>query len=635
MVIATGLSMMACGNPAATHDSAVPAPKDLVATQLSETSARLSWAQPQQMVRGYRVFLRDETAPFHVEPVNASSPLPPAATSYDYSSLTAGKKYNFGVQALSDDYLQNSAVCYTESIKMMTYLEAAALEGNHVPPPTSVTVQVKGSSTAELSWKDEGSTNGYNVYLRRESEPEYSAPVARLESGEISCTMTIPEEGVFVAAVQAVSEPIATCSMLAESPAFRVQDVSKKPVINTTKTTYAYIMVNYSLKGPGPYSEYGLCFSSDGIPTIEDYHIWGPTLPGDRTVSQLIPNAVLDQGREYKVCVYAKNASTVYYSDPVTLALEPEPALPGLVWTRVQNPDGIPDEIEVYESQTPLNGRPFRAWYAISDCTGDIQLKVCTQPTLTTIDKIADSYKGACYVLINGGYFDWGSNWSSPYVIDGKRIGEGYGSSRVSDASWTLATPAVLGVDYNGLPGAYWWSARPTKAYYYNLPHPTVPDAAKYWYEASDAQLSSFPGPDQLWVPYNAISAGPMVLYDGKVVVDNSHNGEWYTTNYELLASDIFPGSNPDRTAIGYTADNRIVLFVCDGRVDESDGASLPELGLIMKSIGCVAAQNLDGGGSAGIMLGPEHLNTWYQGKGDSRKMEYRSVKTSVGFFKK
>ena len=54
-----------------------------------------------------------------------------------------------------------------------------------------------------------------------------------------------------------------------------------------------------------------------------------------------------------------------------------------------------------------------------------------------------------------------------------------------------------------------------------------------------------------------------------------------------------------------------------------------------MKSIGCVAAQNLDGGGSTGIMLGNQHLNTWDQGKGTSRKKEYRAVRTALGFFKR
>ena len=56
-------------------------------------------------------------------------------------------------------------------------------------------------------------------------------------------------------------------------------------------------------------------------------------------------------------------------------------------------------------------------------------------------------------------------------------------------------------------------------------------------------------------------------------------------------------GRNP-RTAIGYTADNNLVLVAVDGREGSSIGMTLNELASFMQSIGCVGAINLDGGGS-------------------------------------
>ena len=629
------LAAAACGKTPENPSPGLPMPGELEVLQLSESSARLSWDLPSPEGRGYWVFVRGEGSAFHVEPQNMHEPLPAGTSSYEFTSLAPGRTYTFGVQSLAGDFMQNSAIAYSQPLRMMTAQEAALIEGPHTAPPRQVTATARGGSSVEVSWQggSEGDY-GYKVYIMKEGQDGYVPLDVELAKGQTSCLVEGLSPGLFYFAVQALAEPLAESSVLARSAAVRLQDPLRMPVINEVKTTYAYALINYTLKG-GAYSEYGLCLSEGGLPDAQGLHIWGPSLPANRTVSQLIPNAVLDQEKDYRLCVYAKSGEAVLYSEPVTLRLPPEPAAPALVWTRVPNPDSVPSCVEVYATQTPLGGRPFKAWYAIADCSSDVELKVCAPSSLTTIDKMSESYGGNCYALINGGYFDWSSSWSSPYVADGRRVGEGYGSSRVSDGSWTLATPAVLGVDRQGRPAAYWWSARPSKAYYYNLPHPTVPDAAKYWYESSDAQLSAFPGPDQKWEPYNAISAGPMVLYDGKVVVDDSHNGSWYTTNYELLASDIFPGSRPDRTAIGYTADGRVVLFVCDGRVDESDGASLPELGLIMKSIGCVAAQNLDGGGSTGMMFGPEHLNTWYQGKGTARRMEYRAVRNAVGFFRK
>ena len=633
--LALSLTLGACGKAKET-ETVRPAPEGLTVSQLSETTAQLQWTDSQSGVTGYRVYLRDEASGFHVPPLNQDSPLPADARSYTFEDLKAGKTYSFGVQSLAANPSDYSKVVYSSDYKMLTALEAGAAEGSHIAAPAEVEVSAGADNAVNVSWMaGDNKAVEYIVYVRTQDQESFSREAARVPAGETTCTVTGLAPGVYIFGVQALAQVLSESSAVTSAPAFRLQDASKMPVINNVSATYAYVMVNYTLRTSATYPEHGLCFSSEGVPDMGSQVIWGPQLPANKTVSQLIPNAVLDYGKDYQVCAYIKTGDSYYYSNPVTVRLGAEPALPELTWTRVSNPAGVPAGVEVYATETPLNGRPFKAWYAVADCTGDIEMRVVPQTSLTTIDKISASYKGDCYVLINGGYFAWDSGWSSPYVSDGVRTGDGYGSSRVSDANWTLTTPAVVGVDKEGHAAAYWWSARPSKAYYYTLPQPTVPDQAKYWYESNDTQLSSFPGPDQKWEPYNAISAGPMVLYDGKVVVDHSHNGEWYTTNYELLASDIFPGYSPDRTAIGILEDGRIVLFVCDGRVDESDGASLPELGLVMKSIGCVAAQNLDGGGSTGMMLGETHLNTWEQGKGSARKKEYRAVKTALGFFKR
>ena len=56
-------------------------------------------------------------------------------------------------------------------------------------------------------------------------------------------------------------------------------------------------------------------------------------------------------------------------------------------------------------------------------------------------------------------------------------------------------------------------------------------------------------------------------------------------------------GKNP-RTAIGYTGDNNLIMVTVDGREGSSVGMTLMQLAGFMKSIGCVNAMNLDGGGS-------------------------------------
>ena len=97
------------------------------------------------------------------------------------------------------------------------------------------------------------------------------------------------------------------------------------------------------------------------------------------------------------------------------------------------------------------------------------------------------------------------------------------------------------------------------------------------------------------------MSAGPVLLKDKKIPFDfteTSKGTDYYLSNYEIIPYDIF-GANvtPDRTAIGYREDGKVVIFICDGRITASGGATLTELAQIMKGLGCVGAINLDGGG--------------------------------------
>jgi hypothetical protein len=63
------------------------------------------------------------------------------------------------------------------------------------------------------------------------------------------------------------------------------------------------------------------------------------------------------------------------------------------------------------------------------------------------------------------------------------------------------------------------------------------------------------------------------------------------------------------RTAIGYTAEEELLLLVVDGRQGFSQGASLLELAEIMVELGAVEAMNLDGGGSSTMVADGALIN--------------------------
>ncbi len=81
----------------------------------------------------------------------------------------------------------------------------------------------------------------------------------------------------------------------------------------------------------------------------------------------------------------------------------------------------------------------------------------------------------------------------------------------------------------------------------------------------------------------DVLAAGPMLIWDG-VVVES--------------ADVSFNLTHHPRTAAGVTADNTLLLVTADGRSTQSAGLTIPELALVMRSLGAQYALNLDGGGS-------------------------------------
>ena len=59
------------------------------------------------------------------------------------------------------------------------------------------------------------------------------------------------------------------------------------------------------------------------------------------------------------------------------------------------------------------------------------------------------------------------------------------------------------------------------------------------------------------------------------------------------------------RTAIGVTANNKVIFFVCEGRsvTEGVKGMNMAMMANILKSLGCVDAMNLDGGGSTCMLV--------------------------------
>lgn len=97
------------------------------------------------------------------------------------------------------------------------------------------------------------------------------------------------------------------------------------------------------------------------------------------------------------------------------------------------------------------------------------------------------------------------------------------------------------------------------------------------------------------WRMQTAIGGGPVLVQQGAVQVTNNEE--------RMFAGKAISDRHP-RTAMGYTADGRLVVIAVQGRMPGiSEGVSLLHLAEMLLSFGCVEALNLDGGGSSCLLI--------------------------------
>lgn len=323
---------------------------------------------------------------------------------------------------------------------------------------------------------------------------------------------------------------------------------------------------------------------------------------------------------------------------PAAQPVEPEPDPSEVIrlnWTQLSGLS-LPEAVKVYKTEDALEGRPFHAWYAQAQCDKEVEFKVLFpgDKVTQTIDQQAEN-NGKCLVLINGGIFSGTHLRPIGFALyDGVqtpwRVSEDEDQIRVDREYWSAdgklhpVSRGLFGVDKDGVPGVYWsFTPEHGTVYVYDQPIPSTAGE-----KVCSAGSTSYPCPPASWVPYNAVTCGPVLLKDGKcpISAEKTAKGYW-KTNYELWADDIYGvAQHPDRTAVGYKADGSIILLVCDGRIGASDGATTLQMAKILRGLGCIGALNLDGGGSTGMWVkGAGHVNDLTGGN--------RPVVTALGFF--
>jgi exopolysaccharide biosynthesis protein len=112
------------------------------------------------------------------------------------------------------------------------------------------------------------------------------------------------------------------------------------------------------------------------------------------------------------------------------------------------------------------------------------------------------------------------------------------------------------------------------------------------------------------WQIETAVGGGPVLLQNGQIQISN---------NEEMMFAGKAKENLEPRTAMGYTADGKLIILMVQGRYKGiAEGLSLPQMAKLFKDLGCVEALNLDGGGSSCMLINGKETIT-PSSKGEQR----------------
>jgi hypothetical protein len=301
--------------------------------------------------------------------------------------------------------------------------------------------------------------------------------------------------------------------------------------------------------------------------------------------------------------IFAKFISAIFF-----LGIGFLPCFGQLKWVNVTEQYApLPRSVQIFISTDSVDGKPNRCFYISADLN-DKQLRFTTQvgngKRLTPTQFYTQENQPL--LVVNGTFFSFADNRNLNAVIREEEL-VAYNIPSVkgkNDSLYRYITRGAIGISKKGKPDVAWLFTDTSSRYPLALekapstlsgfsPDPTMKFMKK--------ELGRDAGAKK-WKMETAIAGGPVLLHNGQIKITN--NEERMFVNGE---KDRHP-----RTAMGYTADGKLIILMTEGRNPGiAEGMTLQHQAETLLQLGCVEALNLDGGGSSCLLLnGKETIKT-------------------------
>lgn len=295
-------------------------------------------------------------------------------------------------------------------------------------------------------------------------------------------------------------------------------------------------------------------------------------------------------------------------------------------WQNVDSLYGsLPSSVHVFTTTDLIDGKPTIAYYVIADLK-DRKLNFTTDTTYQRRFTPKQFYEKnqQPLLVVNGTFFDFATNRNLNAVIkDGKLVSYNVHTSALKGDSlkYLHTFRSAIGIKRNRKADVTWLYTDSSEQYPYRSlwPGPFI-DAIKKltpdYIKSLSYRVRIFKPVCQIgdsaaiakrnkkgiqraifkkWKAHTAIGGGPVLIQNSAIAIANNEEN--------MFVGKAIDDKHP-RTAMGYTADGKLIILVVQGRMPGvAEGASLTQLAKLLLDLGCVEALNLDGGGSSCMLV--------------------------------
>lgn len=272
----------------------------------------------------------------------------------------------------------------------------------------------------------------------------------------------------------------------------------------------------------------------------------------------------------------------------------------------------LPSSVHVYKSAEVVDGKTNIMYYAITDLK-DKNLKFTTDTTFKRRLTPSEFYvkNQQPLLVVNCSFFSFATNQNLNVVIkDGKLLSHNQQTipAKGKDTlTYFHSFFGALGISKHRNADVAWVYSDSSKRF----PYASETSVHFFRDSATDLNLKYVKNKTKIesgssshfskWKMKTAIGGGPVLVQNGEIKISN---------NEERKFGGRAAFNREPRTAIGYTKDQKIIVWVCEGRSDSAAGLTLLQEAKILKDLGCVEALNLDGGGSSCMLISGKETNT-------------------------